>query len=330
MKTNENGLFIISLDYESMWGAIFNEPVYKGYENRTREIKRIIDSILSLFMKHDIHATWAIVGGLACNSKEEACRLAPVNICSLNGNESLAGFIENLKQEESDYYFQKDVVSKICKVENQEIGTHTFSHFYMYEHRNPEDKIDKELTSSKSILGEFCDEINTLILPKNQVDNIAIEEMKKQAIKNIRGVQVSERFNNRNLIGKVMRFIDAYIPICGKNQYSRSEIIKDGYFDIRASRFWRTYDSRLSMFEALKIKRIKNEMKKAALNGEIYHLWFHPHNIGTDIECNLRQLESILTHYSNLNEKYGFTSCNMNECSESVIKGEYTIDKRNL
>lgn len=328
MKNKGNGLFVISLDYETMWGAIFNEPVYKGYKSRTIEIEKIINSILIIFSKYNIHATWAIVAAIACSGKEEACKFAPENINNLHTNKTLTDFIKEIDCENSKYYFQSYLISKISNTKNQEIGTHTFSHFYMYEHNNPENKINKELNISKKILEKFTKQVNTLVLPKNQVNELAIKEMKNQGIKNIRGIQVSDRFNKRSQIGRIMRFIDAYLPICGKNYYPKYEIIKDGYFNVRASRFWRTYFNKLSIFEALKIIRIKKEMKIAARNGCVYHLWFHPHNLGTNVERNLIQLEEILRYYNELNKIYGFTSCTINECTQIVQEEENVNDKR--
>ena len=51
-------------------------------------------------------------------------------------------------------------------------------------------------------------------------------------------------------------------------------------------------------------------MKYAAKNGKIFQLWFHPHDIGKDIDKNFEYLEEIIKYYLFLNEKYGFESAN--------------------
>ena len=38
-------------------------------------------------------------------------------------------------------------------------------------------------------------------------------------------------------------------------------------------------------------------MTFAAKTGSNYHLWWHPHNFGKDLEANLKFLEKILQHY---------------------------------
>ena len=62
---------------------------------------------------------------------------------------------------------------------------------------------------------------------------------------------------------------------------------------------------------------IKSEIQKAAQNGEVYHLWWHPHNFGIHQEANFKFLESILKHYQYLNVTYQFSSCTMAECAHS-------------
>ena len=50
-----------------------------------------------------------------------------------------------------------------------------------------------------------------------------------------------------------------------------------------------------------------------AKNGKVFHLWWHPHNFGGYPEKMLCQLETILQYYTELNNKYDYTSCSMSE-----------------
>ena len=49
----------------------------------------------------------------------------------------------------------------------------------------------------------------------------------------------------------------------------------------------------------------------AAKNNLNYHLWWHPHNFGEDIDKNMEQLENIIKYYQYLNSKFNFISKNM-------------------
>lgn len=69
----------------------------------------------------------------------------------------------------------------------------------------------------------------------------------------------------------------------------------------------------LRFLEWLKVRRIKNSMTHAAKHGEIFHLWWHPHNMGIDQEENFKNLETILKHYQTLKRTYGIESASMHD-----------------
>ena len=68
----------------------------------------------------------------------------------------------------------------------------------------------------------------------------------------------------------------------------------------------------------MKISRIKTEMTRAAEKGEVYHLWWHPHNFGHYPKQSLEGLKRILEHFSVCREKHGMTSMNMGEIARLV------------
>ena len=69
----------------------------------------------------------------------------------------------------------------------------------------------------------------------------------------------------------------------------------------------------------MKINRIKNEMERAAQHGEVYHLWWHPHNFGHYPKESMEGLKRILDHFAFCREKYGMQSLNMGEVGELVL-----------
>jgi hypothetical protein len=70
--------------------------------------------------------------------------------------------------------------------------------------------------------------------------------------------------------------------------------------------------------EPFKLWRIKGQMLRAAKKGEIYHLWWHPHNFGSHTDLNLREAEELFSYYSMLNVKYGMQSSTMTEVCQLV------------
>lgn len=61
-------------------------------------------------------------------------------------------------------------------------------------------------------------------------------------------------------------------------------------------------------------------MKHAAKHNKVFHLWWHPHNFGSNMDQNFKNLEKILTMYQALNKKYGFMSHSMESLVEKLEK----------
>ena len=66
-----SGTLIVSLDFELFWGMLDVCPL-EEYEDHVLGGRQAIPRMLRLFREHDIHATWAAVGFLFAENKEEA------------------------------------------------------------------------------------------------------------------------------------------------------------------------------------------------------------------------------------------------------------------
>jgi hypothetical protein len=110
------------------------------------------------------------------------------------------------------------------------------------------------------------------------------------------------------------RLMDFYFPVNGHRLVEPSEM--NGMVNIPASCFLRPFSRKLSFMEGRRLARMKAEMTAAAKNKKIYHLWWHPHNFGRDMENNFEILSKLITHYNSLREKYGMETLTMGEVAE--------------
>ena len=119
---------------------------------------------------------------------------------------------------------------------------------------------------------------------------------------------------------RIFRLLDAYINISGHNTYKPEMLLdsENNIVNIRSSRFLRSYSKKLKFLESLKLNRIKNGMYHAAKYNEIYHLWWHPHNFGTNTEENFIALEEIFKTFDELNRSYDFESITMSDLAEKL------------
>src|SRR5881392_4153933 len=79
MSPIQKGLFIISLDFELMWGVRDKKTVH-SYGKNIQGVREVIPALLDLFDQYDIHATFATVGFLFCRNKYELIHHVPSNL----------------------------------------------------------------------------------------------------------------------------------------------------------------------------------------------------------------------------------------------------------
>ncbi|WP_277585642.1 polysaccharide deacetylase family protein [Psychrobacillus antarcticus] len=281
-----------------------------------------IPQILQLFLKYDIHATWAIVGMLYCKDKQEL--LSYFNTMDIPYENTAFSPIKNLsnvgENETVDpYHFGRSLIDMIRETSNQEIGTHTFSHYYCLEDGQNMEHFVKDLVAVSSL-----EKTASLVFPRNQVNLHYLHVCKELGVKAYRGNEKNWMYKahtaeKNSSLKRLCRLIDAYMNISGNHTYCLKNIETDPIVNIPSSRFLRPYNSRLSMLEQLRLIRIKKGLTRAAKKNELYHLWWHPHNFGRDTKENLQFLEEILKHVDYLKNKYNFQSMHMRDVTD-VLK----------
>ena len=103
----------------------------------------------------------------------------------------------------------------------------------------------------------------------------------------------------------------------GHNSYKLDQVKHSIPFNIPASRFL-YWHSKLKKLETLRLKRILADLIYAAKWGEIYHLWWHPHNFGVNLNENIQFLEKIFKYFHHLKRNYKIISLNMSELANIV------------
>lgn len=320
---NKNGFLVISLDFELLWGVfdVVDAEAKKQYFMNTRSL---IPEVLSLFFEYNIHATWASVGMLFNKNWEEWKNNVPLRVPGYE-NEKLSAYnfaSEFMKVSDSEMFcFAPELIREINATEGQELGTHTYSHYYCEEPGQDLKSFKADLEKAVEMASKFDIQLRSLVFPRNQVKEEYLKVCQELGIKNVRSNPDSWYWKDArsgSILTKIARTGDAYWPF-GRKSYPLSHIQKTEGIPLRqkASRFYRPAESN-TMMRHFKLMKIKNEMRLAAKKGEVYHLWWHPHNFGDKPQQSIDDLQKILISYSELNKEYGFRSINMGEL-EAVI-----------
>jgi peptidoglycan/xylan/chitin deacetylase (PgdA/CDA1 family) len=322
-NVNPGGL-VISLDFELHWGVRDHSSV-ADYRENLLGAREAIPAMLRLFEKYGIHATWATVGMLFCENKQELLASAP----ALRPEYRLAKLSPYLdldsvgEDEVSDpFHYAPSLIRTIASAPGQELGTHTFSHFYCLEEGATVAAFEADLEKALQLGTKLGVQLKSLVFPRNQYGEEHLHASQRCGITCVRSNQQGSLYNPRasgdeSLFRRGLRLADAYVNLSGHNTHS-----SDGKRPARvpASRFLRPYNPRLCAADSLRMRRILHDLDAAAECGEIYHLWWHPHNFGRWTRENLEFLEAILRHLAVLRDKKGFASWTMLEAAETGTK----------
>lgn len=320
-QKQRHGQLVISLDFELNWGMF---DVNKGdYNENIIGVRKALPKLVSLFKKYEIHATWATVGLLFCENKNEVqSKLEYIQPTYVKLQYNPLYHLKKIGESEYEdlLHYGKTLIDEINKAPFQEISTHTFSHYYCLEEGQTKFQFKRDLQTSKDIHEKNNVPMKSIVFPRNQVNKHYLDVCKEVGIVCYRGngnhfIYKERRFNHHILLN-TLRFIDSYVNISGQHLSSIDIPQNEEIVNIPESMFLRPYFPKLHFLENLKEKRIKKGMLKAAKENKRFHLWWHPHNFGKDIEENLSMLERILQYYQQLNRKYNYQSYSIAEIVE--------------
>ncbi len=336
------GIFTISLDFELHWGGFekwplrlnenksrpLNSPEY--FDDYFRSARRVIPAMLALFEKYQVHATWATVGLLLHETRAQLSQNMPAllpeyNSIQLSAYHYIRHYGIGANEAEDPFHFAPSLVAKILQTPNQELGTHTFAHFYCNEPGQTPDQFRADLRAAKKASEKFGVKLESLVFPRNQFNDSYLKVCFEEGIKSVRSNPLDWFWDigstqKEPLWKRLNRGLDAYFPVGKKNTYALdSVVVRDGLpLCLPASRLLRPYRPSEWLLNDLKIRRIKAEMKSAALRGEVYHLWWHPHNFARYPAQSLQSLEEILRYFSHCKNNYRMRSLTMGETARLV------------
>lgn len=327
MSKSQGGCLVISLDFEMMWGNL-DKWTIDGYgKSNVRNVRLAIDRMLELFNQYKVHATFATVGLLMHDNKSEALKSKPQLVPSYI-NKRLSPYenkyIETISGENESLYFAPEIVKKLNEQDGIELATHTYCHYFCWEEGQDIDQFDADIKNAIEIAENKGYSLNSIVFPRNNVSQEYLGVCRKYGITSYRGNPKKYYEKKKGLGRKLMRLgrvLDTYVDMGNITSYSApdtSGIITD----IPASRMLRPYSRKLRLFEPLRLRRIKKEIQYAAKHNEIYHLWWHPHNFGANMDDNLIFLGKLLKCYTECKNKYGMKSLTMNEVYNEYCKNE--------
>jgi hypothetical protein len=283
------GICILSIDTELAWGT--NAEDLPGLSEVFDEEPQIIRRLIDLLDEYQVPATWAVVGEL----------LLPPD--------------RNDRERTPERWYRAPYLMEWLSNARvrHEIGTHTFSHVYAHDATTTREVWTRELEAVSQLSEQLGIAMCSIVYPRNQV--AYIDTLPDFGIIAYRGVE-------RNWYGNrpgVFHFLDRALGTPAPT-YDVSTLREgDRMVNLPASQFLVGSNGMRKLIPvASRIRQARLGLSRAARRGEVYHLWFHPFNLGGDDRV-FNALERILREVSLRRDRGELTVMTMAQAAEFIL-----------
>ncbi len=260
-------IFIISLDVELIWGcaACASHKNIGLLKRDNTKVRGCIDTLLSSFEKHNIPATWAIVGHLFLDHCEKEDGMPHKDMPRFKEDWYSIDPCTDIQRD--PLHYGKDIVDKILsnRIEH-EIGYHSFSHVVFSECSRK--VAEAEIKIGNKLAKEFEITLKSFVFPENKIGHIDV--LKDNGFKIYRGEDRCRRYDpSQNiLIRKFNGGINKLIAPPVEPKWI------DGLWMIPGSMFFCDPQIKSSV-----LPRAKFGLYRAIRTKKVFHIWLHPHNL---------------------------------------------------
>ena len=255
------GALVISLDFELHWGVRDHRPLDAAERRRLLAARAVVPEILNAFREHAVRATWATVGLLFARTRDEAEACRPKTLPKYEQRE-LNPYCESLGRDEEDdpFHFAPSLVRAIAKQPGQEVGSHSYSHYYSLEEGQSEEEFKADVASARRIAENSGYRLGSYVFPRNQVRSEYLPALAAAGFSSYRGTEQAASkapvpfSQQRRLWSRALRLSDAYCDMNGPQtlEWPRGE----EPIAVDASRYLRPFSPALRALEGKRLKRI--------------------------------------------------------------------------
>ena len=319
------GALVISLDFELHWGVRDHvgrhDPLYRRLPRPGAPYADIIALFTAAHPGHLGHG-WVPL------------RIDPHELDAHLPNErptyerpDLDPYVETigLDEKQDPEHLAGSLVELIATTAGQEVGSHTFSHYYCLDPGQEESTFRADLAAAQSIARWRGLELTSLVLPRNQWNPAYTDVVLDLGFRCIRGPQRTWGYEARRSgddhgpLRRAARLADAYIGPSPPPTTAWSDVLDpSGLCNIPASAFMRPFAPSRKGLEPLRLARLRSGLRQAARRGRIFHLWWHPHNFSQHRTENISVLEGVLDEFDALASTEGMRSFSMGDVMTMV------------
>ncbi|MEV4106459.1 polysaccharide deacetylase family protein [Nonomuraea sp. NPDC049695] len=284
------GICIISIDTELAWGTNAEDlpALSRIFDDEPRIMRRLVD----LFDAYHVPATWAVVGQMLVRQAEGNGRVRTPE-----------------RWYEAPYLLDWLGGARV----QHEIGTHTFTHVYAHDPATTREVWVRELTAAAEVSRQFGIPMRSIVYPRNQV--AYLDTLPDFGIIAYRGVE-QNWYGNR--LG-ALHFLDRAIAVTAPTYAPHTLRTGEHFVNLPASQFLIGSNGPRKLIPySSRVRQARLGLDQAGRRGEIYHLWFHPFNLGGDPRM-LDTFERILRHIALRRDRGALTVMTMAQAADHIL-----------
>ncbi|MGH7859217.1 MAG: polysaccharide deacetylase family protein, partial [Candidatus Binatia bacterium] len=258
-----------------------------AYRRNLEGEREAVPLLLVAFAERGLRATWATVGAVACRDWTEYFSRAPRPPRYRDQGLAVDPRYADLDPE-GKLHFAPEVVRRILETPGQELGTHTFSHLPFREPGVTASDVEADLSAVVRLWKERCGGApQSIVFPRNQA--AFLDVVRQCGIRIWRGNPTrwyyeSNEARTNGAAVRALRLLDDLSPWSTHASPLEGDMTRASLFlrlDLPAPA-WR-----------LHVTHLRRELERLR-PGEIFHLWWHPHNVGGDLAHGIGRVREVL------------------------------------
>lgn len=295
----ERASFVLSLDTELIWG-VFHQLTPSRFEAQFPDIRATIGAILALLERHEISATWAVVGHLFL----ERCERDESGVAHLDLIHPRQSFWPEdwysrdpcSDRARAHLWYGADILEMIQAARvAQEIGSHSFAHPRYGDPLLTREAAASDLDACLAAAHARGIELRSFVYPGNSESYHDL--LRERGFRAYRGIGPEEA-RVRRLPASLQRPARLAAQVLGTTPLvARPAETLPGLWDVPASMLLLTRGGlrKLSSRRA-RVRKVHAGIEVAQRTGSVFHLWTHPWNLADDPGFHLSVLEEVLEH----------------------------------
>jgi peptidoglycan/xylan/chitin deacetylase (PgdA/CDA1 family) len=299
------GAFILSLDFELIWGTLDRRGPGAFRELCERERSEVFGALLALLEEFEIPATWCVLGHLMLDS------CAPVNgrkhpeiIRPTHPWQRRDWFAHDpcSDEEHAPIFYGRSLVERLLEARvAQEIGCHGFSHVIFGDPGCSRETAQSEIRACVQAAGELGIAPRSFAFPRNRVGHLDV--LREHGFTCFRGPEPVWHMGGGHA-GRLRRVGHLADVVVARRPPVVLPERTQGLINIPGSMiFFPAHGPRRHIPISRRVRRALKGVECAAHEQRIMHLWFHPTNFADETDAMLGGLRTVLGEVARRRER---------------------------